>query len=200
MEEEEQKEEKPMLLNAEEEEKINKLLQLLKDWDDGEERNDFFITDLNSYLRRYMYLKLEKDFAHLVTKSEKKSRFESNIRVKKMTKTEKEKFKQQKKKDKEEEFNRKIGFSRVFKLLLGKQIPFIGHNPFYDLLFLYSHFIEELPKTYREFKKKIHQLFPLYALTFYSIYHFIIEFMTPKPFLGKKKSKSCNRRSCLIRA
>jgi len=42
-----------------------------------------------------------------------------------------------------------------------RRIPVVGHNCFYDLLFLFRHFEAPLPEDYVELKRKLNALFPL---------------------------------------
>lgn len=36
----------------------------------------------------------------------------------------------------------------------------VGHNPAYDLLYIFNQFVEKLPGTYPEFAQKWHANFP----------------------------------------
>jgi len=47
----------------------------------------------------------------------------------------------------------------------------IGHNMYFDLLFLYSHFVENLPFTYGDFKKTLNKHFPEIFDTKFMINH-----------------------------
>jgi poly(A)-specific ribonuclease len=48
----------------------------------------------------------------------------------------------------------------IWKTLAGLRVPIVGHNLFFDLLFLYSHFCGGLPGTLAEFKGQILSQFP----------------------------------------
>ena len=39
------------------------------------------------------------------------------------------------------QFRTKLGFRRVFQLLVQSKLPLVGHNLFYDLLFTFNHFV-----------------------------------------------------------
>jgi len=48
-----------------------------------------------------------------------------------------------------------LGFSLIFEEIWNSDKILIGHNCLYDLLFIYSAFVDELPKDYQNFKKII---------------------------------------------
>jgi hypothetical protein len=52
------------------------------------------------------------------------------------------------------------GFTQIFELIVKQKSKIVGQNCFFDLLFLYSHFFEELPQDYLEFKNKLFEIFP----------------------------------------
>ena len=60
----------------------------------------------------------------------------------------------------EELTSEELGFSRFVEYLCKKQIPIIGHNIYYDMMFLYDKLIGDLPSDFYSFKKKIHEYFP----------------------------------------
>lgn len=59
-----------------------------------------------------------------------------------------------------------LGFSKFIDLIIQRNlndspIPIIGHNIFFDLLFIYDKFIDDLPDKFYEFKKSLHRCFPI---------------------------------------
>ena len=44
-----------------------------------------------------------------------------------------------------------LGFSRIIEIMIMSKKPLIGHNMLLDLMFLYEHFIADLPDTLEEF-------------------------------------------------
>lgn len=46
-------------------------------------------------------------------------------------------------------------------MLIDAKKPLIGHNMFYDIIYLYGQFIAKLPDTYLEFVDKWNECFPL---------------------------------------
>ena len=67
--------------------------------------------------------------------------------------------------EKKQEANRRKGARRVFLAIseacISKNIPLVGHNCYFDLLFLMRHFEGHLPESYVDFKKAVHKRFPL---------------------------------------
>ena len=53
-----------------------------------------------------------------------------------------------------------LGFSRYIDYLCKKKKPIIGHNIYFDMMFLYDKLIGDLPDNFYAFKEKIHQYFP----------------------------------------
>jgi uncharacterized protein YlzI (FlbEa/FlbD family) len=53
-----------------------------------------------------------------------------------------------------------LGFSLYIDYLCKKKIPIIGHNIYYDMMFLYDKLIGGLPDDFYTFKKQIHEYFP----------------------------------------
>ena len=53
-----------------------------------------------------------------------------------------------------------LGFSLYIDYLCQKKIPIIGHNIYYDMMFLYDKLIGDLPDDFYSFKQKIHEYFP----------------------------------------
>ena len=57
--------------------------------------------------------------------------------------------------------NEELGFSKFIEYLCNKKIPIIGHNIYYDMMFLYDKLIGDLPDNFYTFKEEIHQYFPI---------------------------------------
>ena len=53
-----------------------------------------------------------------------------------------------------------LGFSLYIEYLCQKKIPIIGHNIYYDMMFLYDKLIGDLPDDFYSYKQKIHEYFP----------------------------------------
>ena len=56
--------------------------------------------------------------------------------------------------------NNELGFSQFIQIIIDKKIPIIGHNIYFDMMFIYDKLIGDLPKDFYSFKTKIHYYFP----------------------------------------
>ena len=56
--------------------------------------------------------------------------------------------------------NYELGFSLVIQDIIKAKKPFIGHNLFLDLLFIYEQFIDDLPPHLDQFMASLQKLFP----------------------------------------
>ena len=54
-----------------------------------------------------------------------------------------------------------LGFSKFIEYLCAKEIPIIGHNIYYDMMFVFDKLIGDLPPDFYSFKEQIHQYFPI---------------------------------------
>ncbi|NXB76123.1 PNDC1 ribonuclease, partial [Donacobius atricapilla] len=53
------------------------------------------------------------------------------------------------------------GFTNLFQILVKAKKPLVGHNMLMDLMHLHDKFYRPLPESYDEFKRNIHNLFPV---------------------------------------
>ncbi|KFO89536.1 Poly(A)-specific ribonuclease PARN-like domain-containing protein 1, partial [Buceros rhinoceros silvestris] len=53
------------------------------------------------------------------------------------------------------------GFTDLFQTLIKAKKPLVGHNMLMDLMHLHEKFYKPLPESYEEFKRNIHNLFPV---------------------------------------
>ncbi|NXF18956.1 PNDC1 ribonuclease, partial [Rhodinocichla rosea] len=53
------------------------------------------------------------------------------------------------------------GFTNLFRILVKVKKPLVGHNMLMDLMHLHDKFYRPLPESYEEFKRNIHNLFPV---------------------------------------
>ena len=54
-----------------------------------------------------------------------------------------------------------LGFTKYIKYLCDKKIPIIGHNIYFDTMFIYDKLIGDLPDDFYIFKTEIHKYFPI---------------------------------------
>ena len=55
---------------------------------------------------------------------------------------------------------KELGFSKYIKYLSDKKIPIIGHNIYFDTMFIYDKLIGDLPDDFYSFKSEINKYFP----------------------------------------
>ncbi|XP_053920005.1 poly(A)-specific ribonuclease PNLDC1 isoform X2 [Cuculus canorus] len=53
------------------------------------------------------------------------------------------------------------GFTNLFQTIVEAKKPVVGHNMFMDLMHLHDKFYKPLPESYEEFKRNVHNLFPV---------------------------------------
>lgn len=61
----------------------------------------------------------------------------------------------------EKQIEEELGFTNYIKYLSSKSIPLIGHNIYFDLMFLYDKFLSDLPSDFYTFKSSLHKYFPI---------------------------------------
>lgn len=49
--------------------------------------------------------------------------------------------------------DQEMGFTRVIEMIIDAKKPLIGHNMMFDLCFIYHQFVEDLPRTFKDFTK-----------------------------------------------
>ena len=149
-----------VLDNEKEQEIVNECIENFKVFMDKEPLNaELKIPSLNPKLRRYMHLFMENGKYPIQKETiavPGPGRLKEIV-VKKLTE---EEFQLQVVKKREEEYNSKVGFRRVWNMIKGRKTPYIGHNCFMDLMFMYSHFENPLPPSLDQFRHSIHKIFP----------------------------------------
>jgi hypothetical protein len=67
--------------------------------------------------------------------------------------------------EKENLIEEELGFSNFIQLIIDqnsiKPTPIVGHNIFFDLMFIYDKFINDLPENFHNFKTSLHKSFPI---------------------------------------
>lgn len=147
----------------------------LKSWLESEIKEPFLLKEKQKSFRKYVYDTLRRDYPELLYKTitndnsmEKEILiFKPNIENNQVS------FMVKKKQHMEEQLLASIGFTSVIELLIDSKKKLVGHNCYLDLLFLYSHFIDFVPKNYLEFKAKLNELFPRYKSDFYLLFYFL---------------------------
>jgi hypothetical protein len=111
----------------------------------------------NSYLRRVLYEQLEARFlgAVSVTKNDAGHMVVARVDASQLAAHE-----EAKKIEKERQFYDSLGFRRVFSDLIAAKKPIIGHNLFFDLLFMMRWFDGALPADFEDFRRNLNDKFP----------------------------------------
>jgi len=133
-----------------------------KIWLDSENTEPFCLREQQKSFRKYVYDTLRRDYPELLYKTimvENSSEKEIQV-FKPDVENNKISFMIKKKQLMEEQLLTSIGFTSVIELLIESKKQIVGHNCYLDLLFLYSHFVDYIPKNYLEFKTKLTELFP----------------------------------------
>lgn len=135
-------------------------IEKVKKWIEDGGKGEFVITKLNAFLRKYLYMQLNKKFPQVYHATKVIDRSKKDVVLTLVTEEERKALDKAKRDAKLKELGTKSGALRLLKLLVSLKVPIIGHNPIFDLMFIYSHFCNELPRTWAEFKREIHGLFP----------------------------------------
>eukprot|EP00930_Biecheleria_cincta_P054952 TRINITY_DN41328_c0_g1_i1.p1 TRINITY_DN41328_c0_g1~~TRINITY_DN41328_c0_g1_i1.p1 ORF type:complete len:605 (+),score=133.46 TRINITY_DN41328_c0_g1_i1:63-1817(+) len=126
------------------------------------EETEFEVITTNAYLRRFMHETLAADFPTLTVESRPTAtRGISTMFALRLTEAQQSERAAKIRQEKEAEFERKLGFTKIFNALAKARKPVVGHAVMYDLLFALSHFQGLLPESYSKFKELVQDLFPL---------------------------------------
>lgn len=109
---------------------------------------EYAVPSMNAYLRRCVHSYLE--VIHPTLRTRKDDSKPNEIIVMKVTE---EQMAQMAAED-ENRFNLKLGFRLVFERLCQAGKPIIGHNCFFDLLFIFRWLDRPLPSSFLEFKAR----------------------------------------------
>jgi len=144
--------------------KSKQFVETLEAWIENKDNKEPLVfKEQSSLFRKHIYDTLQLKYKQLVFEtiipSEKANEKEVHI-FKFADESEKEQYYAKKAQEKKDQFESLIGFTSVFQLLLDCKKPMVGHNCYFDLLFLYSHFLEQLPYSFDEFKKNLTKSFP----------------------------------------
>ena len=175
------------LTKEEDIQRSKEFVEALEAWIENKDNKEPFVfKEQSSMFRKHIYDTLQIKYKQLVfetiTKSEKANEKEIHI-FKFADESEKEQYYARKTQEKKDQFADLIGFTSIFQLLLDSKKPMIGHNFYFDILFLYSHFLEALPYSFDEFKKNFNKSFPEYIFLHCLFLIVNLGFMTPSLFL-----------------
>lgn len=156
----------PMTLSKDSDiETTKNAIAALKTWladDVKREETEFDVITTNGYLRRFMHETLAVDFPTLTIESRPTStRGISTMVAMRLTEAQQLERTARLRREKEVDFERKLGFTKIFNALTKSRKPVVGHAVMYDLLFALSHFQGPLPESYSKFKELVQSLFPM---------------------------------------
>lgn len=178
-------------LTEEDTAKVKSILENIKVWYEKKSQEEHTITGLNPFLRKYMYQRLMELYPTLYVESRImktgaiRGKAEKDIVLLNLSEEAKTMKIETKKQEEVNGVKKRAGVRRLIQVISQSKVPIIGHNPIFDLLFIYSHFQEDLPRTLAEFKTKITGLFP-------TLYDTMLVFSEEKvqKLLPAKQSKS----------
>lgn len=140
--------------------KLSLIFDGINNWIETDAKKEYLLSGLTNFQRKYVYQRLTKEYPLVYFYSKQCGKFDKEI-VLRLVKTEEKVILEKEKRDAEmKDVYRRTGALRLFKMLIELKIPIIGHNPGFDLMFIYSHLCDELPKKWSDFKKEIAMYFP----------------------------------------
>jgi poly(A)-specific ribonuclease len=145
----------------------NEAIEGLKSWladDSKKEETEYAVMTTNPYIRRFLYETVAAQFPDLLAESRAAPgafRGQSTFFVLRLNESQRAEHEAKVREEKQKQFDQKVGFFRIFDLLVNAKKPLIGHNCMYDNLFMMSHFEGPLPASYSSFKELFHTCFPL---------------------------------------
>lgn len=128
----------------------------LKEFLDNESLLEYTFEDTNGYLRRYLYDTVERRFPSLTMKKNA----EGKLCAYKLDQAASLEHKLKAAEEAKARFEADAGFRLVFDALVEAKKPLVGHNLFFDLLFMLRWLDCPLPKNFSELKDKLHSMFP----------------------------------------
>jgi poly(A)-specific ribonuclease len=119
----------------------------------------FQFQECNAYLRRYIYQQIETLYANdvIIKKSEKGN----SLCAYKISKESKIQHDLQQKIQREKDYSAAMGFRLLFNDLVSCKKPLVGHNNWFDLLFMSRWFDCQLMEDFDAFRQHLHSQFPL---------------------------------------
>ena len=127
-----------------------------------EPRESLEISGLNAYLRKYLYHFIKKRYKWIFIESIKtEGSRDVVLLLKKANPEQLAELEKKRNSERTGQFFDKIGFRRIFSMLVNSKKPLIVHNGTLDILFTLAAFQEELPEKYHDCKLLINRLFPI---------------------------------------
>jgi len=119
------------------------------------------LPQVNAFRRRIIYEQVGAKYgSELTLESVEHVGAQKSIRVSKLNVQDKEAHDLKKRQDVEDQLVDGIGFTAIIDMIIELKKPLVGHNMLLDLLHTFAKFVEPLPGTLGDFKKKVSDLFP----------------------------------------
>jgi hypothetical protein len=123
-----------------------------------EATGEVVLLPANSYLRRILYEQLEAQFPDRVNVSKNE---QGHLVVRPVQDAAaQEALLAAQRAEKEQQYHDTLGFRRVFTDLVDAKVPIVGHNLFFDLLFMRRWLDKPLPAELDDFRANLHTKFP----------------------------------------
>lgn len=120
----------------------------------------FRVPDSNSFLRLAIRRQVEILFPHFVVETtDTEDRFRKECVVLRLSPEEKLQRDEQQLVEKTKIFEEQVGLRRLFQAMVSSQVPLVGHNCMYDLMFM-LHAFDTLPATLTDFKFQLSHSLP----------------------------------------
>ena len=156
------------IFNEDERKSTLEELSKFKDWTvQFEVGKTFEFISNKGIIRQYFWNEVKNSYTHQLANViiEEKDGEKSSIRFSMSTKAQKQDFMKQLTLDLEEKYRRQLGLSQhwetIKELIKVHQIPAVFHQGNLDLMFIISHLENWVPLNFAEYKKTVHNCFPI---------------------------------------
>lgn len=116
------------------------------------------LESTNAFLRRVLYEQLEARYAGRVNVVKNDQNVLSALKVDPAKQAD---FERAQRLEKERQYNETLGFRRVFNALVECKKPLVGHNLFFDLLFMMRWLDGPLSEDFVTFRARLNEMFPM---------------------------------------
>ena len=116
----------------------------------------FTFAKCNSYLRKIIYQRVEVFYPNCRVLNDN----DGALVVKNLDEAEQEAYRVKLEKENLEKFQKGMGFRIIFNKLVDIKKPIVGHNCFFDLLFILRWFDKPLEENFHSFRIRLNKTFP----------------------------------------
>jgi poly(A)-specific ribonuclease len=134
---------------------MDRQMKAFSEYLEGEPTGPFIFERCNGFLMKYIYQQVEQMKNIWIKKND-----EGNLEVKKVSDEEIETLKQEKLAQNQEAYRKAMGFRLIFKKLIESKKPMIGHNCFFDILFILRWFDGPLDSNFSSLRQRLRVMFP----------------------------------------